>query len=179
MIKVYLLIEVRNMKIEEVLLIIGLVILFILLLLIIVGALIGDAVCGRNKKAKPSKKLHNAVDEVRDYLDEGIANLRNKVTKEYDLVGTRGYKLHGYLVETNPNSKVYVLCIHGYRHTDGGFEFVCLLGKIGGGASVKSYGVGHFYGFVQHFRFLLCFKKNDSLPWGDPVGPSRGPFADT
>lgn len=111
------------MKIEEVLLIIGLVVLFILLLLIIVGALIGDAVCGRNKKAKPSKKLHNAVDEVRDYLDEGIANLRNKVTKEYDLVGTRGYRLHGYLVETNPNSKVYVLCIHGYRHTDGGFEF--------------------------------------------------------
>ncbi len=111
------------MRIEEFLLIAAIVILCILIFLLLIGALIGDGVSSRNKKAKPSKKLHNAVDEVRDYLDEGIASLRKKVTKEYDIIGTRGCRLHGYLVETNPSSKVYVLCIHGYRHTDGGFEF--------------------------------------------------------
>lgn len=111
------------MGIEEVLLILGIIVGVLLILLIVIGAFIGDGVSSRNKKAKPSKKLHNAVDEVRDYLDEGIANLRKKVTKEYDITSTRGDRLHGYLVETNKDSKVYVLCIHGYRHTDGGFEF--------------------------------------------------------
>ena len=111
------------MGIEEVLLIIGIVILFILMLFIIIGAFIGDGVSSRNKKAKPSKNLHNSYDEQRDYLDEGIANLKKKVTKEYEITSTRKDKLHGYLIDGKCNSNVYVLCIHGYRHTDGGFEF--------------------------------------------------------
>jgi fermentation-respiration switch protein FrsA (DUF1100 family) len=111
------------MEIEDVLIILGIIILSILLLFVIIGAFIGDGVSSRNKKAKPSKKLHNSKDEQRDYLDEGIANLRKKVSKEYDITSTRGDRLHGYLVDGGSNSNVYVLCIHGYRHTDGGFEF--------------------------------------------------------
>lgn len=111
------------MGIEEILLIIGAVILFVLLSLMIVGFIIGNGVSNKDKKSDPSPEVHSTHDEERDYLDEGIANLRKKVSKEYNIISTRGDKLQGYYIDGGANSNVYVLCIHGYRHTDGGFEF--------------------------------------------------------
>ena len=111
------------MDLIDVLIIIGVIFLVIILLLMVAGSFIGESVSSRNKKARPSKKLHKVNDEVRDYLDEGISNLRKLVTKEYDIIGTRGFRLHGYFIKGNKESNVYVLCIHGYRHTAGGFEF--------------------------------------------------------
>lgn len=93
-----------------------------LLGLIVMGAIIGEGVSSRNAEELEISKEKSDDEEV-NYLNEGISNLRKKVTKEYNIESVRGHKLQGYLVENNPNSNVYVLCIHGYKHQDGGFEF--------------------------------------------------------
>lgn len=62
------------------------------------------------------KKANTGLDWYHEHVNE---------FEEYEIKGTTGENLRGYLIPTDEPSNKIVLCSHGYRSNKGEFRFIC------------------------------------------------------